>query len=200
MSRQWNPNLGENSSPFSSDEISFRGNLDPERLVWLQIRECNIAHNNGDEMRFGNAVMGLLAIIPSSKRREIKARRDEYVILEERWVPWNDGGGALSADPDHPIIINRKGIDLDYDPNFNDGKEKQISPILKKEEKTDYYTLFEMIQDGLEESKLSWRIDQICEELGRIPDKKDPPPKPTLEPGVSIEKLEDDEEEEDEPN
>ena len=194
MSKRWGPRPNDDSS-FGADDISFRGNLDPEKLVWLQIRECNIAHNSGDETLFGNAVMSLLAIIPTSKRREIEERRDEYVTEEEKWVPLKVGGATLSADPSHPLVINRKGIDLEYSPDFNNGEPKQISPIFKKEEHWDYYTLFVMIQDALEEAKLSWRVDQINEELGRIPDnKKVPPPTPTLEPGVSIENVEEDDE------
>ena len=195
MSRQWNQNPDGADSFRSIDDISFRGSLDPEKLVWLQIRSCFIAHNVGDEIAFGNAVMGLLAFIPSSKRREIEAREDEYIIEEDAWVPLRIGGVSLSSDPEYPVLINRKGIDLDYDPDFNGGEPKQISPIKKHIVKWDYYKLFVMIQEALEEAKLSWRMEQVCEELGRIP-KKDPPPTPTLAPEISIDK----DEEEDEQN
>ena len=177
------------------DDISFRGSLDPEKLIWLQIRSCFIAHNLGDEMAFGNAVMGLLAFIPSSKRKEIEAQEEEYIIEDETWVPLRIGGMVLSDDPENPVIINRKGIDLDYDPDFNGGEPKQISPILREVTNYDYYKLFVMIQEALEEAKLSWRVDQVNMELGRIP-KKDPPPTPTLLPGVSIDNEEEDEEDE----
>lgn len=139
---------------------SFQENLDSEKLVFSQIRACNMAHNEGDEISFGNAVMQLLAIIPSSMRKEIKAQEEEYLTEDEIWVSLKIGGMVLSNDPENPVIINRKGIDLDYDPNFNGGKPKQISPILKKDVNWDYYILFVMIQEALEKGNISWKPDR----------------------------------------
>ncbi len=196
------------------EEVGFRENLDPEQLVRLQINRCNIMLTGGDEVTFANAVKSLLAIMPSGKRGEIEAIKRNYLKrhaelqkkLED--TPEDEATREALQRLDEDSYIHKAprliyeyycGVRLgtEQDPMlYEDGTPR--SPRLEDEEIPDYYRLYTIIQNKLEEANLSWRIEQVNEEGGRIPkDKKRvPPPTPTLAPGVTL--PENDEEEDDE--
>jgi len=213
----------DHSLSIPSDEAMFRGNLDPEYLIRLQINRCYIALSSGDDILFGNSVMALLGGLPSNKRKEIEDRREDYVEMVEEYEYKSPNGWRLGS-PEAPVYRNLP-TDDNYDPHLKQiktviklvpkkneageeyteeieekietyGEPVLISPILKKNEHTDYYKLFILCQEKLEEANLSWRVEQITEELGRIPDKKkDPPPTPTLALGIEIGQIEEEENE-----
>jgi hypothetical protein len=186
MSKPWNPG---GSTEFDDSGGGFRGDLDPEKLVWLQIRTCNNLHSQGDEILFGNAVMSLFAIIPSSIREDIEDHEEDYHTYDNIWKSVLTEGDHGSADPDNPDISNIKGT-LRYNPHFRgrhyekvitktvdeDGKEveeikinevyeiggpHQTSPIYIESEQWDYYALFKLITRKLEERGLTWHVQRI---------------------------------------
>ncbi len=186
MSKPWNPG---STTEFDDSGGGFRGDLDPEKLVWLQIRTCNSLHSQGDDILFGNAVMSLFAIIPSSIREDIEENEWEYHIKDKVWKPVLMDGEYGSSDPDNPDIINVKGT-LRYNSHFKarryeknmiiikdkDGKNieeieikevyevggpHQLSPIYIEDEQWDYYILFKLITGKLEERGLTWHIQRV---------------------------------------
>lgn len=165
---------------------SYKENLSPEQLLWLQIRACNTAHNEGDEMGYGNAVKSLLINVPEDIREEVEAQEDLYHKFEKNWRPALVDGEYYSADPERPDIINKKGT-LRYNPRFRgrhfektplkdkDGKETgefdyvevyeeggphQISPLYAEEEIWDYYMLQKLIMAALQEHGLTWKQER----------------------------------------
>jgi hypothetical protein len=160
VSRRFGKTPSDSALSFPEDESSFRGNLDPEQLMRLQINRCSITHSSGDLLMFGNSVMALLAMMPSNKRFEVEDLEEEYKTAYQETVfdkinKWRIGT------VEHPIMINGR-----------------LSPRLEDRVETDYYHLFTLILAKIEEANLSWRIDQINEELGKIK-KVAPPPTPT---------------------
>lgn len=149
MSNPWD-------KPFDISDIpsSYRGDLDPEKMVWLQIQRCNILHSQGDEELYGNSVMSLLINIPTDIQIELENAdyQELYYKKEKIWKPVR----GRSSDPNNPFIINNPN-DIDYDPNFNGGKPLQVSPIEIDEEKWDYYTLQKLIMRMLQERGLTWK-------------------------------------------
>ncbi len=170
------------------DEIGgFRGDLDPEFLVRLQTNRCAIAQSTGDLAAFGGAVMALLGIIPTKKRNEILAIKNDpengYIHASDKWIPQISAGWVLSDDPYNPTVTNEPGS-LNYNPRFMatryeeredlETKEKKwvkvmerggihwISPLHEEGvEEPDYYRLFILIQEQMENAGLSWKLDKI---------------------------------------
>lgn len=165
----------------------FRGDLDPEFLVRLQTNRCAIAQSTGDEATFGGSVMALLALVPMEKRAEIETIRNDpekgYVKYTDRWTPKNYAGWTLSADPYNPTITNEPSGNS-YDRHYmatryeeredKETKEKiwvkiverggthWISPIHEENvEQIDYYRLFILIQEKLQEAGLSWHMQRL---------------------------------------
>ncbi len=200
------------------EEVGFRENLDPEQLVRLQINRCNIMLTGGDEVMFANAVKSLLAIIPSGKRGEIEAIKRSYLKnqpelkkrIEEAVEEERDKLEAELERLEEGSYI-RKVPRLRYEyycgvrlgteerPMLNDDGTPR-SPVLEEFEETDYYRLFTIIQDKLEEANLSWKQELGNEEGGKIDvKKKDPPPTPIDKSGKPL-KVEPPPPEEDEEN
>ena len=190
------------------EEVGFRENLDPEQLVRLQINRCNIMLTAGDEVGFANGVRGLLASIPSGKRGEVESekrayltRRGEILAEIERLLKAGKDTEKFEEELeslDESSYIRKVGrLKYEYYCGVRLGTEDKPllnrdgtprSPVWIEEDKIDYYKLFTTIQDKLEQANLSWRIEQINEEGGKIPDdkKRIPPPTPTLAPGVNL--------------
>jgi hypothetical protein len=145
---------------FNVEELgsSYRGDLDPEKMVWIQIQRCNILHSQGEEVLYGNAVMSLLINVPTDIRIEIESGDllPLYYTKNKMWRPVLIDGDWGSADPDHPDMINVLGT-LRYNPKFNNGQPKQISPVEKEEETWDYYALQRLIMEKLQERGLTWK-------------------------------------------
>ena len=170
------------------DEVGgFRGDLDPEFLVRLQTNRCAIAQSTGDLATFSGAVMALLGLIPMEKRLEIEAIKNDpergYIRYEDKWRPKNYAGWTLSDDPYNPTITNELGSN-NYDPRYmatryEEHKDKEtgektwikitqrggvhwISPIREEDvEDIDYYRLFILIQEKLQEAGLSWHMQRL---------------------------------------
>ena len=167
MSNPWSP------ASFNVEDLSsnYRGDLDPEKIVWLQIQRCNVLHSTGDEMLYGNAVMSLLINVPEDIRLEVEDNENEYHHVAKIWKP----AGRFSADPENPFTINNPG-DLDYDPKFKgrhyepdgDGFKEvyviggihQISPLWLEDESWDYYALQKMIMAALQGHGLTWKKER----------------------------------------
>lgn len=192
-------------SKFSrDDQMSFRGDLDPSYLVRLQTNRCAMIQTTGDEAVFGGAVLALLAMVPQSIRDEIEREKPDYVTEVEDYEYVEDGGWRIGT-PDAPVYYNNPG-DIDYNPYLKQvkmvkkverdkdtgeeyeveveevtyGEPVLISPKPVKKEITDYYKLLIKIQQKLEEKGLSWKVDPINEEGGRVDDNEpDYPPTPT---------------------
>jgi len=170
------------------DEVGgFRGDLDPEFLVRLQTNRCAIAQSTGDLATFSGAVMALLGLIPMEKRQEIETIKNDpekgYIRYKDKWRPKNYAGWLLSDDPYNPTVTNEP-LSNNYDPYFvatryeerEDPKTKEkvwvkvtrrggvhwISPVLKEQvEDIDYYRLFILIQEKLQEAGLSWHMQRL---------------------------------------
>jgi len=182
LSRRFGKTPSDSAVSFPEDEASIRGNLDPEQLVRLQINRCNIAYSAGDEAGFGYSVLSLLSMLPTQKRMEIEDMKDDYEEASEEFV-FDKVGGWRAGTVEHPVKINGK-----------------LSPRVEKVTQTSYYKLFTLIQTKLEESNLSWRMDQVNEELGRVR-KPDPKPTPTDINGNPLKvNVEENEEDDDDPD
>lgn len=171
---------------------SYRGDLDPEKIVWLQIQRCNVLHSTGDEILYGNAVMSLLINCPADIREDIESREEEYHIKEKMWRPQK----GYSADPENPFIINNRG-DLDYDPAFRGrryekdgdgwrevwetGGPHQVSPVYRETESWDYYQLQKMIMAALQDHGLTWKQERVEMATGEEWNESFNPPPPEEE-------------------
>jgi hypothetical protein len=161
------------STSFNVEDLnsSYRGDLDPEKIVWLQIQRCNVLHSQGDEILYGNAVLSLLINVPEDIRLEVEDHEEEYHIVKKQWVPQ----GRFSGDPEAPFIINNRG-DLDYDAAYRgrryekdgDGWKEvyetggihQVSPIWTETENWDYYVLQKLIMAALQNHGLTWKKER----------------------------------------
>lgn len=184
--------------------MSYRGDLDPSYLVRLQTNRCAMIQTTGDEATFGGSVLALLSLVPQSVREEVDKEKGDYTTAEEDYEYLEDGGWRIGS-PEQPVYTNNRG-DLDYDPRLHQvknvttvkvdektGEEYEIeeevetfgervllSPKLAKREHPDYYKLLIKIQQKLEEKGLSWKVDPINEEGGRVDEEEpDYPPTPT---------------------
>ena len=125
-------------------EAGYRGDLDPERIVWLAWNRCNHLMTTGDEVAFGNSVKALLASIPPDKRREIENSEPEYAI-ERPVLKYKYYCGVALGTPEHPVMRNGE----------------PWSPVEETVKEIDYYKLYNIIQDKLQEAQLTWKLDKI---------------------------------------
>jgi len=135
-----------------SSDATFREQLSPETLVRMQIDRCNISASWDDLNVFNANVMQLMRMLPSNKRIELEAMKEDYtgytVTLQYRKFAGHDLGT-----PEKPF--------LDEDGNV-------LSPIEVAEEYIDYNTLFVLIMLKLEEAGLLWRHNTIQVDGGRV--------------------------------
>ncbi len=170
------------------DELGgFRGDLDPEFLVRLQTNRCAIAQSTGDSATFNGSVMALLGLIPMEKRAEIDALKTDpdrgYIKYGNKWTPKTYSGWVLSDDPYNPTITNEpRGNNYDshyMSTRYEERENKEtgekmwvkiverggihwISPTREEDvENIDYYRLFILIQEKLQEAGLSWHMQRL---------------------------------------
>lgn len=93
---------------------AFRGDLDPEYLIRLQINRCAIAQTTGDEAMYAGAVLALVTQLPSGKRKEIEDERGDYMEWVEEWEYKTISGWRVGT-PERPVYRNLPEDD-DYDP------------------------------------------------------------------------------------
>ena len=94
----------------------FRGDLDPEYLIRLQINRCAIAQTTGDEAMYAGAVLALITQLPRRKREEIENEKAEYTTIVEEYEYKKIGGWKVGT-PEKPVYTNLPEDD-DYDPNL----------------------------------------------------------------------------------
>ena len=150
----------------SEDEIRLRGSLSPEDLVRFQINRCNVTASLPDREIFNANVLTLMRNLPSHKLLELKVERDEYV--ETQVIPiYKYTCGNPIGSPENPIYRNRKG-----DWNWDGGEPILVSPRMEEVDIVDYDKLFELVMMKLEEAGLTWRIDPVMVDGGRIEEKE----------------------------
>lgn len=125
-------------------------------------------------------------------RMVMAVKSSTYSEEVEEWEYVTVNGIRLGT-PEQPYYVN-----LPDEPNYRGGPPIRVSPIQKMTTKVDYYRLFMRIGEELTNFGLGWELESITEELGRIPDKVDPPPTPTLPPGTQVDLTVFDDEKEDE--
>lgn len=153
MSKPWDKS-------FNADDVtpSYRGDLDPEKMVWLQSYSCNVLYNHGEDELHSRAAKILLINIPSDIQ-DILETPDYKELYYKKEKVWKSVRG-YSSDPKNPFIINKRE-DIDYDPEFNGGEPLQISPIEDEEEHWDCYVLQKLIMRLLQERGLTWKLQRI---------------------------------------
>jgi len=130
----------------------LRGKIPIEDLFRFQILRCQatMAEEQIDAIKL------LFDMIPDSWRDEEFANAIEKTIVREgHWKPKIIGGVALSADPKNPLIINERGIDLDYDPNYN---ARTYKIIIDDDEVEHVEEIYEV--GGSHQLSPEWKIEE----------------------------------------
>lgn len=115
----------------------FRGNLDPEYLIRLQINRCAVAQTTGDEVMYAGAVRALINQLPMEKRKKIESMKEEYTSIVEDYEYVKIGGWKVGT-PEKPVYANLPD-DEDYDPNLRQikiVKETKTEKIKRLNEET----------------------------------------------------------------
>lgn len=127
----------------SEDNIEFRGDLNIQKIIYDQITLINHMRASNPEI-YSDCVDQLKPLIPWQQQIEIEEEWEDYTTEIREWVPIRMDGELGSADPEHPDMINVPGT-LRYNPKFNNGNPKQISPIWHEETKINFPLLFKKI-------------------------------------------------------
>jgi hypothetical protein len=173
----------------SFDEgIDLKQKLNVEYIALKQMDRLNQAQMMGDEVIIKKCLRSLVSLIPPINRQNILDRENEYIGISYIWSAPKEFP-YLSKDPKNPLIINRVGVDLDYDPKFNgrryenteDGVKEvyevggphQVSPIYIEnvDENLDVYS--DIIQDEYLSLGLTWTISPR-DKLKSNPNPNDP--------------------------
>ena len=178
----------------SSDEgMEFRGDLNIQKITFDLIQVVNHARGQVDAATFSEIVDQLMLQLPWQQQIEIEDESEDYIDHIEEWRAVMIDGELGSSDPDHPDLINIPGT-LRYNPKFNDGKPKQISPTFVTEDRENTRAKLKKIMQKLQNIGYTHKQDEQMNDGGDIPKGEVPPPTPTL----AIPDAEDDEEDGDE--
>ena len=178
----------------SSDEgMEFRGDLNIQKITFDLIQVVNHARGQVDAATFSEIVDQLMLQLPWQQQIEIEDESEDYTDHIEEWRAVMIDGELGSSDPDHPDLINIPGT-LRYNPKFNDGKPKQISPTFVTEDRENTRAKLKKIMQKLQNIGYTHKQDEQMNDGGDIPKGEVPPPTPTLEVPI----VEDDEEDGDE--
>jgi len=178
----------------SSDEgMEFRGDLNIQKITFDLIQVVNHARGQVDAATFSEIVDQLMLQLPWQQQIEIEDESEDYTDHIEEWRAVMIDGELGSSDPDHPDLINIPGT-LRYNPKFNDGKPKQISPTFVTEDRENTRAKLKKIMQKLQNIGYTHKQDEQMNDGGDIPKGEVPPPTPTLE----VPEAEDDEEDGDE--
>ena len=171
-----------------TDPVVIRGSLFPEDLVRRQIDRCNRSASL-DYEAFCRNVEILAMNLPTWKLRELDERREEFTTTETKPV-FQSVCGVQVGTIEHPKLNKHGDI---------------VSPRTEEVEETDYYMMYRIVLGMLEESGLSWKVEQEEVDGGKVSDTDESllygPPTPTFEstetgkPEESEEIVEDDDEE-----
>jgi hypothetical protein len=172
----------------------FRGDLNIQKIIYDQITMCNRARAQGDPMLYEECVRQLQMLLPWQKQIEIEDEREDYEEKIAEWRPVVIEGDLGSDDPEHPTLVNIPGT-LNYNPKFNGGEPKQLSPVFHEETKLVPDALFKKIMQKLQDINYTHKQDEQMNDGGDIPDDEVPPPTPTFE----VEPTEEDEVDDDQP-
>ena len=143
------------------EDRGIRGTLAPEDIVRRQMERCNIAATYPSQSIFEASVEILRSWLPKQKKDELDSRDDEFTSTEEKWV-YKYCCGTPMGTPERPV---------------KDRDGRVISPI--KEENilvVDYRKMYDIILEIFEDAKLTWKIEPMTAEIGRVKEKLPLPP------------------------
>ena len=161
------------------DERKIEGKIDPNAELGRAISRCFFALSIGDDMLLASALDAVKIAVPNNLKFVCDEIEEECTVVVPKWVrPKNPGLYMLSKDPLDPVIDNRRGVDLDYNPErmgrrFEFTKDEEdreggeegverggpnwISPLYVKEEVTDHRLMFRYVLTELENNGLWWQ-------------------------------------------
>lgn len=129
------------------DDISIRGRMDIEDIARLQINRVNASAYEPDTTLFASSVLVLLDLLPSHKRDSVLKRGDEFGEDKE-FVEYGKYWCGV------PMSSTRQVV---------------------KRYVIDFHKLYRIVLDAYAESGLTWQIEPILVERGKIEKKKSEP-------------------------
>jgi hypothetical protein len=163
------------------ENIEFRGDLNIQKIIYDQVTLCNRMRAS-DPALYEDCVDQLKFLLPWQQQIEVEEEWEDYTIEIKEWRPVLLDGELGSADPEHPDMINVPGT-LRYNPKFNNGQPKQISPVWHEETKVNPTLLFKKIMLKLQGIGYTHKQDEQQNDWGPIPD-DETPPTPTFDEEV----------------
>lgn len=139
----------------SLEQLALRGNLNFEHIVVLQIQRCLTSVEN--PYAYSIHVGHLLRMLPPAKKNteEFKKRLATFTVTQV--VPkYTYSCGKPIGTPDNPVFRNNKS-DWNYDPLLNKGEPIRVSPVMVKENITDWEGVLELCMDVCDEMGISWK-------------------------------------------
>jgi hypothetical protein len=165
---------------YSDEGIEFRGDLNIQKIIYDQITLCNRVRVQ-DPSLFAECVEELYLLIPWQQQIEVDDEYEDYTNEVKEWRPALIDGELGSSDPDHPDLVNIPGT-LRYNPKFNNGQPKQVSPIWHEESVVDPHLKLKKIMLKLQGIGYTHKQDEQQKDWGDIPDDEPvPPPTPTFD-------------------
>lgn len=140
------------------DNTEFHGELDIQKIIFDQIILCNRMRAN-DPTLYRDCVEQLNLLLPWQQQIEVEEEWEDYTIETKEWRAALLDGEWGSKDPEKPDMINVPGT-LRYNPKFNDGKPKQISPIWHEATEVDPALKFKTIMRKLQGIGYTHKTDQ----------------------------------------
>jgi hypothetical protein len=140
-------------SNYENPEI--RGRIPIEHALMRQVERCNISLTGYDPSVFEKNVMALVTMLPDLYRAEVlEYLENECIEAVDKWE-YKRWCGVPLGSPSQP---------------YRDAEGKVISPVRVREEYVDYEKLYGKTMTTIEEIGLSWNVESVTVEAGKLRD------------------------------
>ena len=133
------------------EKLVLRGDLNFEQIVVLQIRRC--LDTTHDSKLYSINVGHLLRMLPKALKdsKKFGVQLDKHTETKKRLIYKYSSGRPIGT-PESPIYRNKKD-----DWNWDGGKPILVSPIIVKQDVTDWEGVFELCLDSCNELGIAWK-------------------------------------------